>query len=171
MRKSRVWDVDKTMLIYYIKQSNSVGEVLTKLGLVGYKSGNYKTFYNRIKKENIDISKLKERTKEIYRCRGKNGINPKISLKKILIKNSKYTNNSCLKKRLIDCGKLKNICYICGMKPLWNGKTLSLQLDHKNGINNDNRLSNLRLCCPNCHSQTKTYCGKNKRASGGMEDA
>ena len=41
-------------------------------------------------------------------------------------------------------------------------KKLSLQLDHINGINNDHRIENLRFLCPNCHSQTETYAGKNK---------
>lgn len=45
----------------------------------------------------------------------------------------------------------------------WLNKPISLQLDHINGINNDHRLENLRLLCPNCHSQTDTYCGRNKK--------
>jgi 5-methylcytosine-specific restriction endonuclease McrA len=53
-------------------------------------------------------------------------------------------------------------CSYCGISE-WNGKELSLHLDHINGINNDNRLDNLRFLCPNCHSQTDTYCGKNKK--------
>ncbi len=48
----------------------------------------------------------------------------------------------------------------CGNKGNHNGKSLSLHLDHKNGVNNDNRLDNLRFLCPNCHSQTETYSGK-----------
>jgi hypothetical protein len=43
----------------------------------------------------------------------------------------------------------------------WNNKKLSLHLDLINGINNDNRIDNLRFLCPNCHSLTDTYCGKN----------
>lgn len=47
------------------------------------------------------------------------------------------------------------------MGPSWNGQPLVLQLEHKNGINNDNRLENLAFICPNCHSQTPTYAGRN----------
>ena len=53
-------------------------------------------------------------------------------------------------------------CQLCNNKGEWNGSILVLQLDHINGINNDNRLQNLRYLCPNCHSQTETYAGKNK---------
>jgi predicted RNA-binding Zn-ribbon protein involved in translation (DUF1610 family) len=51
-------------------------------------------------------------------------------------------------------------CAICPVESKWQGNALSLHLDHINGVSNDNRLSNLRFLCPNCHSQTSTYCGK-----------
>lgn len=51
-------------------------------------------------------------------------------------------------------------CESCGLKDTWNNKKISLQLEHKNGIPNDNTLENLCFLCPNCHSQTDTYAGK-----------
>lgn len=48
----------------------------------------------------------------------------------------------------------------------WRGKSITLHLEHVNGINSDNRLENLRLLCPNCHSQTDTYCGKKNNRYG-----
>lgn len=53
------------------------------------------------------------------------------------------------------------ICDICGQKPFWQGKELTLILDHKNGINNDDRLENLHWVCPNCNAQLDTTNGKN----------
>lgn len=75
----------------------------------------------------------------------------------------KNFSTSRLKKRLIDENLLENKCSECGISGEWNGKELTLQLDHINGINNDNSLENLRILCPNCHSQTNTYAGKNKK--------
>ena len=52
-------------------------------------------------------------------------------------------------------------CSICGQEPIWNGKTLTLTLDHINGDNHDDRLENLRWVCPNCDRQLSTFAGKN----------
>ena len=52
-------------------------------------------------------------------------------------------------------------CSICGLEPFWNGKELTLTLDHINGKNTDHRLENLRWVCPNCDRQLDTFCSKN----------
>ena len=64
------------------------------------------------------------------------------------------------KKRILH--EQNNECTICGMKDTWQGKTLIFELDHIDGNNENNLRDNLRLVCPNCHSQTDTYCGRNK---------
>lgn len=56
-----------------------------------------------------------------------------------------------------------NVCEHCTNSGEWNGKPLTLQLDHIDGNSDNNELSNLRILCPNCHTQTDTWCGRNKK--------
>lgn len=67
-----------------------------------------------------------------------------------------------IKSRLLAEGILKNVCSECGISE-WRGKPLAIQIDHINGVKNDHRLENLRMLCPNCHSQTDTHGAKNLR--------
>jgi hypothetical protein len=68
-----------------------------------------------------------------------------------------------LKSRILEYGLLDYKCEICGLGSEYNGKKLTLQLDHIDGTNNNNVIENLRFLCPNCHSQTETYTGKQHR--------
>ena len=91
-----------------------------------------------------------------------NALGPKINTQDILDgKHPQYSTRN-LKERLIKEGILTKICSECGITDEWNNKPITLQLDHINGVRDDHRLENLRLLCPNCHSQTDTYCGRNK---------
>jgi len=69
-------------------------------------------------------------------------------------------NRGHLKTRLLRAGLKDGICERCGISQ-WLGKPLSLALHHVNGDRLDNRLQNLQLLCPNCHSQTDTFGGRN----------
>jgi 5-methylcytosine-specific restriction endonuclease McrA len=73
---------------------------------------------------------------------------------------SQKRNRSHLKGRLLRAKLLQNRCQECGLVD-WRGRRLTMHLDHINGVKNDNRLENLRMLCPNCHSQTPTYSGRN----------
>jgi DNA-binding CsgD family transcriptional regulator len=70
------------------------------------------------------------------------------------------TSRGHLKLRLVSEGLKEDRCERCGLDE-WRGARLSIQLHHKNGDPNDNRLGNLAFLCPNCHAQTDTYGGRN----------
>lgn len=82
-----------------------------------------------------------------------------------LLNNKTYMHTSALKHRLIKEGILKNKCSVCDTKDEWNNKKLVLHLDHIDGDRFNNSLDNLRILCPNCHSQTHTYCSRNRKSS------
>lgn len=79
----------------------------------------------------------------------------------IFIENSSFARHS-LKKRIIQEELIRYECHVCGLGPIWQNKPMPLILDHINGINNDNRLKNLRFVCSNCDCQLPTYKSKNK---------
>jgi 5-methylcytosine-specific restriction endonuclease McrA len=81
-----------------------------------------------------------------------------ISNDELFVEKSKHTNEY-IKNRILTEKLLDYKCSECGINS-WCGKKLVLELDHINGVNNDNRLTNLRLLCPNCHSQTDTFRGR-----------
>jgi Zn finger protein HypA/HybF involved in hydrogenase expression len=144
---------EKEKLKSIVEGSNSYSEVTRKLGLKPY-YGNRKTTKKYIELFKIDTSHFGN-----YSCGGNK---EKKDLSDILTSGSTYDNRH-LKKRIISDGLLEYKCVKCDNEGVWNGEILTLQLDHINGINNDNRIENLRFLCPNCHSQTKTFGGKNTK--------
>lgn len=77
-----------------------------------------------------------------------------------MVINSTYSTTN-LKYRLYDENLKERKCELCGQTEDWQGKHMSLILDHINGINDDHRLVNLRIVCPNCNATLPTHSGKN----------
>lgn len=78
-----------------------------------------------------------------------------------LLTSDSTASTSYVRKLLIKEFSYKEICSRCKIE-MWEGEKLPVELDHINGDNRDNRLKNLRFLCPNCHSLTKTWRGRNK---------
>lgn len=165
-RTSKIWIISKEELEQIVITSDTYSEVVEKLGLSGKSGNNISLLKERIKFDNINHDNLKQKGSDRMIQALKSSTNKKLlSLEIILTENSTYDRGR-LKKRLISEGIIVNKCSKCGLENEWQGQPISLQIDHINGIRNDNRLENLRLLCPNCHSQTDTFSGKTRKGTG-----
>jgi len=141
----------KEELISLLNESNSYADFLDKIGYA--KSGNaYKFTQKYLNELNINYEGI---------------VSKRWSSKEISIEEAFVYGSKCGTKELKN--KIKKwdlkpyFCEKCNNNGHWMGEVISLHLDHINGDNRDNRLNNLRFLCPNCHSQTKTYGGKNNK--------
>lgn len=152
----RTWTKDD--LLAAVKVSNTIREVLQRLGLKAA-GGNYKQFAQYKLEYNIDTSHFANR----YSWHWNKGKPPHTSkpITDFLLADINAPSNH-LRKRLLKEGLLDYRCYNC-LNTQWMGKPIPLELEHIDGNNRNNLLSNLIVLCPNCHSLTPTYRGKNKR--------
>lgn len=159
--KSYIWSLSKEVIQNKVNKCFSMSDVLVEFGYSKTSGTMTKVFKEVFKEKGIDTTHFKR-----Y---GKSEGSP-IPLSDILVCNSTYTNMSKLKERLLREGLLEYKCELCGNQGFWQGKSLTLQLDHKDGNHFNNELSNLRLLCPNCHTQTETFGSRNsKRVGIGLE--
>ena len=151
--KQRSWTAEE--LKNAVKNSFSYRQVLSKLGL--REAGeNYEQIKKYIAEYNLDKRHFKGRGWNL----GLRGIGkPLISLDEILVKNNNFQSFK-LKKRLFAAGLKSQCCEKCGWAEKTSSGYLPLELDHINGDRHDNRLENLRILCPNCHSLTPTHRGR-----------
>lgn len=152
----RSWNEEQLKLA--VKNATSIRQVLQKLNLKEA-GGNYEQVKKYIKECNLKTDHF---TGKAWN-RGLIGVGtPRIPLEKILVQNSSFQSFK-LKKRLF-AEKLKpQQCEECGWAQKAPDGRLPLELDHINGNKADNRLNNLRVLCPNCHSLKPTHRGKNIR--------
>lgn len=147
--------------IRIVKESKTFNEILSAFNLVS-KGGNNETLKKRCREQNVDFSHIRMgRSHNKGRPFPFRGLSKEEVLKALFIENSNYSRNS-LRHYIRKYGFIEYKCQ-CGNSGLWNDKPLALQIDHINGEHNDNRIENLRWICPNCHSQTETFCGKHKK--------
>lgn len=153
MKTSKVYQVSDEEFKKIIANNYTYTDCLIELGLVPRGGSSTDILKRRIKELNCS-------TEHFHSNFSKKRNNKKIPLEDMMVQNATIKSMTSFKKRLIQENILEYKCAICGLIE-WQNHPLVLQLEHMNGNNTDNRLENLRLLCPNCHSQTDTYTGKN----------
>lgn len=149
MAISLVRQYSKEELEKMVKESCSMRELQRK---IGYKSigANFETVQKVLDEYGISTAHFTGVAKGMIKRTPEN----------VFIKNS-TANQAVLRRWYIKGNYTEYKCAICGLPAEWNGKPLTLTLDHINGDNHDDRLENLRWICPNCDRQTDTFAGKN----------
>lgn len=138
-----------------VKKSYSIGTVISGVGL-NPSGTNYKSFRTLSKRWNVDFSHFTGQAH--LKGRNHSWTKPR-PLAEVMVENSSYGSHK-LRLRLIKAGIFEHRCVTCNQTE-WLEKPIPLELDHINGDNTDNRIENLRCLCPNCHTLTDTYRGKN----------
>lgn len=154
--KRRLWTPGE--LQKAVSSSTSIRQVIYKLGLIPA-GGNYDQVKKYISEQELSIGHF---TGQAWN-RGLKGVGkPRLSLENILVANSTFQSYK-LKRRLFAEGVKTPTCEECGWAEKAVEGHLPLELDHINGDRHDNRLENLRILCPNCHSLKPTHRGKNRK--------
>lgn len=143
----------KENLSKIVAESFSLSEVLRKIGLES-KGSNHKTLSKYIDVYGLDTSHFRGQTWN--KGMANTDYTASVKLDEVLTQNTNFAS-SILKKRLIKEGLKQNVCEICGCDGTWMDKPITLELHHINGDHYDNRIENLQILCPNCHSQTENY--------------
>jgi len=159
MGTKRSWTDDR--LVDAVAKSRSYSEVSRKLGLTNY-GANSRTIKKHIARLEISVSHFFSKEESLQEARKLSVATRLMSYEDIFIVND--IDRGVIKRAIIRDDLIPYKCAVCGIVE-WNGQQLSLHLDHINGVNNDNQLENLRFLCPNCHSLTDTYCGKQLRGN------
>ncbi|MFA5876887.1 MAG: HNH endonuclease signature motif containing protein [Candidatus Paceibacterota bacterium] len=163
MGRRRSWTLKQ--LQYAVRTSVSMRQVLLKLKL-REAGGNYDQLKKYVREEKIDTIHFVSTPWN----KGMRGIGkPLIPLENILVKNSTYQSFK-LKKRLFQANLKSPTCEECGWAKIAEGGYLPLELDHINGDRHDNRIENLRVLCPNCHSMKPTHRGRMGRGKKKRKD-
>lgn len=155
--------ISKEVFEKIVAESYCIADICRKIGWQP-RGDNYKVVHRYIDEYGVDTTHFRPHRTNVGNILNKGKEKPA----SFYLKEKSYVKTSSLKWKLFSEGLKEYKCEKCGCT-IWNGQQLALQLHHINGDDTDNRLENLQILCPNCHSQTDNFCGKNVRKSDKMK--
>ena len=144
-----------------VAESRAITEVVRKLGLKA-SGGNHNHISKKIKSFELDTSHFIGQSWNKGK-RPQNKYSEEEFIKNVLVLDGPAWNSHPIKLKLFELGLKEKKCEKCCQNEWWFGEILSFHLEHVNGNHRDNRLENLKILCPNCHSQTPTYAAKKRK--------
>jgi hypothetical protein len=163
VKRSVIWKIPTEELKIKAMSYTSMGQILRDYGFKN-KGRNALTLKKRLIEEGIDFSHMKMGigSNDGRKFWDMNKMTIEECKNVLFVENSTYDRKT-VKRYLHHYSVFPYVCSKCHLPPEWNKETLVLTLDHKNGVSNDHRLENLRWLCPNCNSQTETFCGRRSK--------
>lgn len=142
-----------------VANATSIAQVLKQLGLV-VAGGNYSSLKGAIRRLGLSTAHfLGKRSNQGAAHKG----TPKLTAKDVFLLDRRQGQRETAKvlRRCLQEAGVPERCASCNQGPVWKGRSLTLHVEHRDGNYLNNTLANLCFLCPNCHSQTATYCGRN----------
>jgi hypothetical protein len=157
-----VWALTTEEFLSLLKESKSIACALARMG-ISTAGSNYRVFLQRMSEEGLSKNDFFEPPikRQIEALRS-SAVQRRRPIEEICTEDSRIQRN-VIRARIVREELLPYECAICRMGPVWQGVRLEMHLDHVNGKPRDHRLVNLRFLCPNCHSQTPTFGGRNAK--------
>lgn len=158
-KKENIYDaLSDEALQWIVDNSDSKANILDNLKIIKTKI-NYNKLEKQLEKRNINLNKFNQNNKE--RINKQKRKKYEIPPEEFFVDGKEHKGDNI--KRKLKKYNLKNvdICECCGISE-WNNQPIVMQVHHKDGNRRNNKIPNLAILCPNCHSQTENYTGRNK---------
>lgn len=160
---SKIWSIDRETLESIVKKCSSIAEIIRQLSYGAVTGGTYKSVKERLRQDGIDFAHIQLGLSNRKGIMPATALSKEEAVRKWFVRDKSISSNHNIINHIKRHNLIDYRCEKCSNSGDWQGSELTLQLDHIDGDANNNQIENLRWLCPNCHSQTPTFCGRRLR--------